>query len=66
MSKVSTTNEQEEHYGSVLKAPLRIKSVILQDGQHFLLTDNYMEAGGKVLCYKLYWDNLRQIWSPLP
>lgn len=47
-------NDQEDHYGLFLKPPLRIENVILEDGQHFLLTDNYMEAGEKILYYKLY------------
>lgn len=46
-------NDQEEDYDIFLKAPLRTENVLVEDGQHFLLTDNYMEAGEKVLCYKL-------------
>lgn len=42
-------NDQEERYGLFLKASLRIENVVLEDGQRFLLTDNYMEAGEKVL-----------------
>lgn len=57
-------NDQEKRYRLLLKAPLRTENVILEDGQHLLLADSDMEAGGKVLCYKSYGNNLRQICSP--
>lgn len=64
MYKVSAMNDQEEDYDLFLKAPLRTENVLVEDGQHFLLTYNYMEAGEKVLCYKLCWNNFRHIVTP--